>query len=266
MPRGIGAGALVDRIGSAAVASRHPDYDRSVSQPESASPDVSSEKRRARRSKRQHGWRDRRVLLVALSIIGVLIAGAAIGVQVFQSRLNANIERIGDPFAALPTRPAAPAAPTGAATAGAPAAAGPAVNILLLGSDSRISAGDPNQWTYGGQRTDAVMLVHIPADRSGAYLFSIPRDSWVDIPGHGQAKINAAYSWGGPALLIQTVEQLTNVRIDHMAVTDFESFQALTDELGGVEITAPKDVYDGGTLVTQAGTHLLNGTQALAYV
>ncbi|WP_291796585.1 LCP family protein, partial [Cellulomonas sp.] len=206
------------------------------------------------------------MLLVALSIIGVLIAGAAIGVQVFQSRLNANIERIGDPFAALPTRPAAPAAPTGAATAGAPAAAGPAVNILLLGSDSRISAGDPNQWTYGGQRTDAVMLVHIPADRSGAYLFSIPRDSWVDIPGHGQAKINAAYSWGGPALLIQTVEQLTNVRIDHMAVTDFESFQALTDELGGVEITAPKDVYDGGTLVTQAGTHLLNGTQALAYV
>jgi len=203
------------------------------------------------------------VLVVALSIIAVLVAGAAIGVQVLQSRLNSNIERIGDPFAALPSRPAAPT--PSAAASSAPSDAKP-VNILMVGSDSRISAGDPNQWSYGGQRTDAIMLVHIPADRSGAYLFSIPRDSWVDIPGHGQAKINAAFSWGGPALLIQTVEQLTNVRIDHLAITDFDSFKALTDELGGVEITAPKDVYDNGTLVTQAGTHLLTGDQALTYV
>jgi LCP family protein required for cell wall assembly len=203
------------------------------------------------------------VLVISLSIIAALIAGAAIGVQVLQSRLNSNIERIGDPFAALPSRPAVP---TPSASASSAPADTKAVNILMVGSDSRISAGDPNQWTYGGQRTDAIMLVHIPADRSGAYLFSIPRDSWVDIPGHGTAKINAAFSWGGPALLIQTVEQLTNVRIDHLAITDFDSFKALTDELGGVEITAPKDVYDNGTLVSQAGTHLLTGDQALMYV
>ena len=186
-----------------------------------------------------------------------MVAGAATGFQLYQNQLNSNIERIGDPFAALPSRPAVVPPTTGTTSA---------VNILLLGSDSRISAGDPNQWTYGAQRTDAIMLVHIPADRSGAYLFSIPRDSWVDIPGHGKAKINAAYSWGGPALLIQTVEQLTNVRIDHMAITDFDAFKALTDELGGVEITAPADTYDRGKLVITAGTHLLNGTQALAYV
>lgn len=210
--------------------------------------------------------RRRRRLIVALSLVGLLIVGGAVGAQVYQNHLNSNIARIGDPFAALPSRPAVPtptASATGAAGSGDPTKA---VNILLLGSDSRISAGDPNQWAYGAQRTDAIMLIHIPADRSGAYLFSIPRDSWVDIPGHGQSKINAAFSWGGPALLIQTVEQLTNVRIDHMAVTDFDAFKSLTDQLGGVEITAPQDTYDRGKLVITAGTHLLTGDQALAYV
>lgn len=236
--------------------------------PEIAEPDATPPGRSTRRHPRR-----RRVLIVAMSLVGLLVVGGAVAAQLYQNHLNANIERIGDPFASLPTRPSVPTAPatadpTASPTPGDTTGADPtkAVNILLLGSDSRISAGDPNQWTYGAQRTDAIMLVHIPADRSGAYLFSIPRDSWVDIPGHGKAKINAAYSWGGPALLIQTVEQLTNVRIDHMAITDFDAFKALTDELGGVEITAPKDTYDRGKLVITAGTHLLNGTQALAYV
>ena len=82
-----------------------------------------------------------------------------------------------------------------------------------------------------------MMLVHIPADRASVQVMSIPRDSWVAVPGHGDAKINAAYSWGGPTLMIQTVEQLTGVRIDHIALTDFNSFVGITDALGGVEIT-----------------------------
>jgi LCP family protein required for cell wall assembly len=137
---------------------------------------------------------------------------------------------------------------------------------LVVGSDSRISAGDPTQWKKGGQRTDAIMLVHIPADRRSAYLMSIPRDSWVDIPGYGQGKINAAFSYGGPALLIRTVEQLTKVRVDHLATTDFASFKSITDELGGVQITVPADTYAGKTLVMKAGAQLLNGEQALTYV
>jgi len=219
-----------------------------------ASPTQASSGRRHQRGKPN---RRRRALIISLSLVVVLVVGAAAGLQLFQSRLDSNIERIGDPFAALPSRPAVETPADGTASP---------INILMLGSDSRISAGDPSQWTYGGQRTDAIMLVHIPADRSGAYLFSIPRDSWVDIPGHNQAKINAAFSWGGPTLMIQTIEQLTDVRIDHMAVTDFDAFKALTDELGGVEITTPKDVYDNGVLVSQAGTHLLTGEQALTYV
>src|SRR5450830_1684829 len=178
-----------------------------VSGTEPVSPESSTPPRPRHWSGKPKRSRRRKVLVVALSLLGLLVAGGAIGVLVLQNRLNGNIERIGDPFAGLPTRPAVPT-PAASATSGS---ATP-INILMVGSDSRISAGDPAQWAAGAQRTDAIMLVHIPADRKSASLFSIPRDSWVDIPGHGQAKINAAFSWGGPALLIQTVEQLTNVR------------------------------------------------------
>jgi LCP family protein required for cell wall assembly len=163
--------------------------------------------------------------------------------------LDGNMERL-DAFADVDpsTRPSAPAVegPT------AP------VNILVLGSDSRISAGDPSAWEAGAQRTDAIMLVHLAADRKSAAAISIPRDSWVPIPGYGEAKINAAFSYGGPALMIQTVEDLTGVRIDHFAVTDFESFTTLTDSLDGVEITVPDG--NGGS-VRQAMT----GEEALTF-
>lgn len=189
----------------------------------------------------------------------MLAIGGVGAVMKIRDDLDANLERIGDPFEALPSRPPAtspqdtPVAET-------------AMNILVVGSDSRISAGDPSQWAAGAQRTDAIMLIHLPADRESAYAMSIPRDSWVEVPGHGQAKINAAFSYGGPPLLIQTVEQLTSVRIDHFAVADFESFQAITDELGGVRMTLKEDLYDRSTLVLPAGEQLLTGEQALLYV
>ena len=86
------------------------------------------------------------------------------------------------------------------------------------------------------------MIVHIPANRKGAYIISIPRDSWVTIPGHGQAKINAGFSFGGPTLMVQTVESVTGVRIDHVAIVDFDGFKQITDALGGVQITVPQTV------------------------
>lgn len=197
--------------------------------------------------------RDRRALLVTLGLLAVLVLGGAGAVAVLQNRISGNIERFEDPFAALPTRP--PAAVPPAEDGGAdPAPATAPVNILVVGSDSRISAGDPSQWTRGAQRTDAIMLVHLAADRQSAHVMSIPRDSWVPIPGHGEAKINAAFSYGGPPLLVQTVEQLTQVRIDHVAVTDFESFTEITDALGGVNL-------DAGS-----GYERLSGEEALAYV
>lgn len=199
---------------------------------------------------------------MALAIL-LTVAGAGIaGVSYLQGRLEAGIERLGDPFAALPDRPDNAPRTVGEGGPGGPGRA--PVNILILGSDSRISAGDPSRWTAGAQRTDAIMLAQISGDRQSLTMMSIPRDSWVEVPGHGTAKINAAFSWGGPTLMIQTVEQLTGVRIDHFAVADFESFAALTDELGGVELTLGQPL-DAGGVTLEAGTHVLDGGQALAY-
>jgi LCP family protein required for cell wall assembly len=214
---------------------------------------------RRRDHARPQGGKSRRALVISLCILlgfGVVGVGGVWGIQQW---LAGRVEKIDDPFAALPSRPApAPAATEDGVDA--------AMNILLLGSDSRISAGDPSQWSAGAQRTDTIMLVHLPADGEAAYVMSFPRDSWVDIPGHGQAKINAAFSYGGPTLMIQTVEQLTNVRIDHFAVADFESFQAITDAMGGVRITLDQPLTVGGTTVPAGKQQLLTGEQALRWV
>ncbi|WP_418275989.1 LCP family protein [Isoptericola jiangsuensis] len=196
--------------------------------------------------------------LIAVVCLVALLGGVAFGgLWWFQQRLDANVEKLGDPFAAVSDRPE-------------PAPSDPAeelgdVNILVLGSDSRISAGDPSQWEAGAQRTDAIMLVHLPADRESAVVVSIPRDSWVPVPGHGHAKINAAFSYGGPSLMIQTVEDLTGVHIDHFAVTDFESFTGMTDALGGVRIRVPEDIGDGDEVFFAAGVHEMSGEEALSY-
>ncbi|PFG44318.1 LytR family transcriptional attenuator [Isoptericola jiangsuensis] len=187
-----------------------------------------------------------------------LLGGAGYGALVwFQKSLDANVEKLGDPFAEITDRPdPAPSDPEAELAD---------VNILVLGSDSRISAGDPSQWEAGAQRTDAIMLVHLPADRKSAVVVSIPRDSWVEVPGYGQAKINAAFSYGGPSLMIQTVENLTDVRIDHFVVTDFESFTSMTDALGGVQIRVPEDIGDGDQVFFSAGVHQMSGEEALKY-
>ncbi|HLS33458.1 MAG TPA: LCP family protein, partial [Brevibacterium sp.] len=178
-------------------------------------------------------------IVVAAGMLLVLALGGFLAAWSWQSKLDRNIERI----PSLVMRPDVEAPPATAADgqSSVPPAAAPsddrAVNFLLLGTDSRISAGDPTMWELGAQRTDAIMLVQLAAHREALTVMSIPRDSWVEIPGHGTHKINAAFSFGGPALTVQTIEALTGVVIDHVAIADFESFATLTDELGGVDIT-----------------------------
>jgi len=193
------------------------------------------------------------MVLVLLVFAGLVAAGGAYVVHRLERSYDRNIQRFGDPFKSIPQqdRPA----PVNNA----------AMNVLLLGSDSRISAGDPSQWVVGAQRTDAIMIVHIPADRSAAYVVSIPRDSYVPIPGHGKNKINAAFSFGGPALMVRTVEKLTGVRIDHMVVVDFTGFSDITDALGGVTITVPRATSDERASF-RAGTYRMDGPTALNYV
>lgn len=129
-----------------------------------------------------------------------------------------------------------------------------ALNFLILGSDSRSSGGDPRDWRAGAQRSDVMMLLQLNGDRTQMSVMSLPRDLWVPIPGYGHAKINAAYSYGGADLAIQTVQNLVGAPIHHFAVVDFESFAQMTDQLGGV------------TIETTSGTRHLNGEQALTFV
>ncbi|HET8604297.1 MAG TPA: LCP family protein [Marmoricola sp.] len=199
-------------------------------------------------------------LLVALLL--VLVGAIALSLTL-QTRLGDNLGHFGGAFKGLSQRPARP-------TSGP---AKQAVNILVLGTDRRSRVpttgkhARASDWVYGAQRSDTIMVLHIDGDRRGASVISIPRDSWVDIPGYGHAKINAAFSWAGPSLAVRTVEALTGVRIDHVAVVDWAGFGALTNALGGVEVDVPNTVRDPSEHVTwTAGWHRLDGSRALDYV
>jgi LCP family protein required for cell wall assembly len=146
------------------------------------------------------------------------------------------------------------------------------MNILVMGTDRRSKAQTTGQnatareWVPGAQRTDTIMVVHIDGDREGASVISIPRDSWVNVPGYGFNKINAAFSFAGPSLAVQTVENLTGVRIDHLAVVDWSGFRALIDSVGGVTVTVPQTVEDPHlNTVWTKGPHHLDGAEALKY-
>jgi LCP family protein required for cell wall assembly len=149
----------------------------------------------------------------------------------------------------------------------APDDASEALTFLLIGSDSREGLDDlTNFGNVGGQRADVVMLVQVIAGESRAQILSIPRDLWVDIPGHGEDRVNAAFAIGGAPLMVQTVKAATGIDINHYVEIDFVGFQAMVDELGGVTFNFPypaRDLKSGFRV--EAGTQTLDGSQALAY-
>src|SRR5699024_8734094 len=126
----------------------------------------------------------------------------------------------------------------------------PSMNIQLLGSDSRTITTTPVLDDIGN-RADTIIIAHDPSERSTVHIIPIVRDSWLEIPGHGHAKINAAMAYGGVPLMVQTVEGLIDQRIDHVAVVDFNGFQNMTDALGGVEINNPRSFSVSGTQFAQ---------------
>lgn len=151
---------------------------------------------------------------------------------------------------------------------GRPPAVAGAANILLIGSDSRSGLHDPLSGGATGERSDTLMLVHIPADRSGVVVVSLMRDLWVPIPGHGENKINAAYSWGGVPLTVQTVEGFLGARIDHVAVVDFGGFGDLSTALGGVKVWSDRAFTSKNMpgYSFEKGENRLEGSAALAFV
>jgi LCP family protein required for cell wall assembly len=145
-------------------------------------------------------------------------------------------------------------------------------NILLVGVDDgkgidldEMLEGD---WQPGVFRSDAIMVMHLSEDGSEAQLVSIPRDSYVPVEGYGKTKINAAFSYGGPSLLGRTVEEVTGLHLDHIAVVDFGGFKGITEAVGGVLVYVPEDIVDPrfNHVFWKKGWQEVEGDRALEYV
>ncbi len=161
-----------------------------------------------------------------------------------------------------------------------------AVNYLVVGSDTRegLTRAEIRRLKVGGtevaagKRSDTMLLIHISKKRDKAAIISIPRDTFALIPEHKSltsdriipatySKINSAYNWGGAPLLIQTLEEMSTLRIDHYVEVNFVGFVRMVDALGGVEVCTKRDIDDPKShLVLPAGRHILDGVDSLKYV
>ena len=156
--------------------------------------------------------------------------------------------------------------------AGQPAA-GSGSNWLITGSDSRQGLTRKQERKYhtgrdvSGQRSDTILLLHIPGNGGPAVLVSLPRDSYVKIPGYGWNKLNAAYSFGGPKLLAQTVQNATGLRIEHYMGIGFGGLVNVVNSVGGVTMCFRHPLHDAASgLHLKKGCQNLSGGQALSFV
>jgi LCP family protein required for cell wall assembly len=196
--------------------------------------------------------RQRRALAVACSLASAVVLLIAGGGWALTSYVNGAVGRVN------------------AGTTGTPSS-GP-LNILVAGVDLRagLSPAEQARLHVGhaiSSNSDTMMIVHVPAHGGGVSVVSLPRDSWVDIPGHGMSKINAAFGIGGPKLMVQTVEQNTGLTINDYIEVNFPGFVKVVNALGGVNICLPfavNDPYSG--LHMSAGPHHVHGVTALEFV
>ncbi|WP_461418761.1 LCP family protein [Gordonia sp. GN26] len=215
--------------------------------PPAAGPPPAAKPPRPRRRRR----RSLRVGKILLILLLVFVLGSAGLLFYYDSRL--------DRIDALP------------AYAGRPSDT-PGTNWLIVGTDSRSDLSDDQRTNLStgdadGSRTDTIMLVHNPPGNGKATVVSIPRDLYVEIPGNGSLKVNASYNIGGPQLLVQTVENLTGIHIDHYAEIGFGGFDTLVDAVGGVDMCIDQPLNDPKAgLRLSKGCHHLNGRQALGLV
>lgn len=135
---------------------------------------------------------------------------------------------------------------------------------LLAGSDSRADGAVGEDGTEGA-RTDTIMLLHVP-ESGPAALISIPRDTYAEIPGNGANKLNTSYSWGGAPLLVETVEGLSGLTVDHYVEVGFSGVEDIVDAVGGVELCLDYEVHDElSGLNWTPGCHEADGVTALAF-
>jgi LCP family protein required for cell wall assembly len=218
-------------------------------------PPASARDRRRALGERWRRWATvKRVLLVLLAAI---VAWVALSVVLFL--VSSHFERT-----APPSDVANVLSPGGFPLTSAS-------NILVLGSDRRQkNSKEPGAETTGFGRSDTIMLIRTGGGHSAR--LSIPRDTVVEIPGHGLQKINAAHEFGGPALSISVIEHWLGIPINHLVEVNFENFPQLIDSMGGITYSGGCIIsrLDGGfsnggyTLRLPPGTHHLDGKQALA--
>ena len=195
--------------------------------------------------------RKRGLTAVVVSVGSALVMVAAASGWLLTGYINSQLHRVN-----ADTSQAGPSGP---------------VNILLAGVDVRsgLTRREKRVLHVGsstGQNSDTLMLAHVSADHRHISVVSLPRDSWVRIPGHGMNKINAAFGLGGPALMVRTVEAATGMTINDFVEVNFLGFVKIIDALGGVDICLPYAVNDHYTgLHMSAGLHHVNGITALKF-
>jgi LCP family protein required for cell wall assembly len=220
-----------------------------------SSPNYHAARRRfMRQVATSHRARRQRFVLILIGALSVATLLVSCGAWLVTTYISAGLDRLD------------------AGTSGTPSS-GP-VNILVVGIDTRggLTHRQEVQLHVGsladdpGANTDTMMLVHIPANHESVQVVSLPRDSWVNIPGHGMNKINAAYALGGPALMVSTVEQATGLDINDYVEVDFLGFVNVINALGGVNVCLPYAVDDSDSgLHLSAGPHHVDGVTALEF-
>ncbi len=228
----------------------YPPLPGAVGTRQAAAPGVAQQRLMARISATRRARRQRTVI-VACTLLSIVVLLVATGTWALGGYINSHVARVS------------------AGTAPAPST-GP-LNILVAGVDRRTGLTRAQQLQLhvgrvASSNSDTLMVVHVAADHRSVSVVSLPRDSWVNIPGHGMNKINAAFGLGGPKLMVQTVEQNTGLVINDYAEINFLGFVKIVNALGGVNIclpTAVDDPYSG--LHMSAGKHHVNGIQALMF-
>ncbi|MFF8927469.1 LCP family protein [Streptomyces longwoodensis] len=217
------------------------------------------------RGRRKPRARRRGLMIAAWTAAGVVVLGGA-GLGYVYFKLNGNLKSVDIDQALGTDRPTK--------------ADNGSENILVLGSDTRSGSNKKlgGGTDDGSARSDTAMIVHVYRGHRTASVVSIPRDTLIDRPActdpkgvtHDAARdvmFNSAYSTGGAACAVKTVESMSGVRMDHYLEVDFAGFQKLIDQLGGVRITTTKDIDDPEShLRLKAGAHALDGEQALGLV
>ncbi|WP_446666301.1 LCP family protein [Flexivirga sp. B27] len=205
-------------------------------------------RRRRRKQKKKAGWL--KVTLLSLLSMFLVVVLAFVGFALYLNHvLSSNITH----GASLPSSTVKPAAD-----------AGDSENILLLGSDTRSGTVDD---VRSGARSDVIQLVHISSDHKSVQIVHFPRDLYVPIPGHGKNKINAAFAYGGPGLLAQTISKmLGGIVINRYAIIDFKGFAELTDDLGGVDVYVSQSFDEKGYGSFKKGYNTMDGDEALGFV